>query len=354
MSRPDAIVIGAGIAGAACAAALARDGLRVLVLDRQHPGGATTGAGMGHIVVLDDNPPEFVLSRYARDLWDEIIPALPREAEFSRCGTLWVATDEEEFEGARTKHARLAGAGVRSILLDPQHLAEAEPNLRSGLAGGMLVPDDSILYPPWVTTWLLKSSPLIEFRIEDVTSLRLDVPVRILATGAQTGLLPQLPIRPRKGHLVITDRYPGLLHSELVELGYLKSAHGSGSESVAFNVQPRATGQMLIGSSRQFESATSEVEPHMVRRMLVRAFEFVPALAQCKAIRTWTGFRAATPDNLPYIGPWPDQPGLYIAMGHEGLGLTTAPAVGELIAAQITGRQPAIDPTPYLPARILP
>lgn len=353
MGRPDAVIVGAGIAGAACAAALAREGLRVRVFERHLPGGGVTGAGMGHIVVLDDHPPEFVLSRHARNLWDEIIPQLPPEAEFSRCGTLWVATDEEEFAGAKVKHARHIDAGLRAHLLDPGQLSEAEPNLRAGLAGGLLIPDDSILYPPLVSQWLLSSSPLIEVRRETATTLRLDAPVRILASGSQCDLLPQLPIRPRKGHLVITDRYPGLLNSEVVELGYLKSAHGSGTESVACNVQPRSTGQLLIGSSRQFDARTDAVEPHMVRKMLRRAFEFIPALAGCKALRIWTGFRAATPDNLPYIGPWPDDPGLWVAMGHEGLGLTTAPAVAELIAAQVTGRQPAIDPAPYLPSRLL-
>ncbi len=193
---------------------------------------------------------------------------------------------------------------------------------------------------------------MIELRREVATTLRLDAPIRILATGSQLNLLPQLPIRPRKGHLVITDRYPGLLNAELVELGYLKSAHGGGTESVAFNVQPRSTGQLLIGSSRQFGASTSDVEPHMVRRMLQRAFEFVPALAQCKAVRTWTGFRAATPDNLPYIGPWAEDPGLWIAMGHEGLGLTTAPGVAGLLADLIANRAPAIEAAPYLPSRI--
>jgi len=352
MGRPDAIVIGAGIAGAACAAELARDGLFVRVLESHMPGGGVTGAGMGHIVVIDDDPAEFALTRYSRDLWDEIIPRLPIEAECSACGTLWVATDDEELAGARKKHARLAAAAVDAQILDPAQLAEAEPNLRSGLAGGLLVPGDSVLYPPWVTQWLLRSSPRIELHREAATTLRLDAPIRILATGSRTDLLPRLPIRPRKGHLVITDRYPGLVRTELVELGYLKSAHGGGTESVAFNVQPRSTGQLLIGSSRQFGAATGDVEPHMVRRMLQRAFAFVPALAQCKAVRTWTGFRAATPDNLPYIGPWVEDPGLWIAMGHEGLGLTTAPGVAGLLADMIANRTPAIDPAPYLPSRV--
>ena len=73
----------------------------------------------------------------------------------------------------------------------------------------------------------------------------------VIATGIDTNIVPWLRLESRKGHLVITDRYPGFVHHQLVELGYLKSAHSTASDSVAFNVQPRMTGQLLIGSSRQ-------------------------------------------------------------------------------------------------------
>ena len=69
-----------------------------------------------------------------------------------------------------------------------------------------------------------------------------------------------IEIKKRKGHLVITDRYPGFLRHQLVELGYLKSAHSVSSDSVAFNVQPRRTGQILIGSSRQYGAGHKEVD----------------------------------------------------------------------------------------------
>src|SRR4029453_15876616 len=65
-------------------------------------------------------------------------------------------------------------------------------------------------------------------------------------------LTPGVDVKKRKGHLVITDRYPGFVRHQLVELGYLKSAHSLTADSVAFNVQPRRTGQLLIGSSRQY------------------------------------------------------------------------------------------------------
>ena len=91
-------------------------------------------------------------------------------------------------------------------------------------------------------------------------------------------LTPGLPVKKRKGHLAITDRYPGFLHHQVVELGYLKSAHTLSADSIAFNVQPRITGQVLIGSSRQFDT-TSEVDNVILGRMLARAVEYMPRLA---------------------------------------------------------------------------
>lgn len=74
----------------------------------------------------------------------------------------------------------------------------------------------------------------------------------VLANGIQAGeLCPGLPIAP-KGHLLITDRYPGKVQRTLVELGYVTSAHNASGPSVACNIQPRPTGQLFIGASRQF------------------------------------------------------------------------------------------------------
>jgi glycine/D-amino acid oxidase-like deaminating enzyme len=137
----------------------------------------------------------------------------------------------------------------------------------------------------------------------------------------------------------------------LIELGYLKSAHSTTADSVAFNAQPRRTGQVLIGSSRQFGAEDGAIETHMLRRMLKRAEEYMPGISDLIAIRTWTGFRAATPDKLPLIGPCPADPRLYLATGHEGLGITTSLATGKLVADQILGRTPAIPFEPYLPGR---
>jgi glycine/D-amino acid oxidase-like deaminating enzyme len=161
-----------------------------------------------------------------------------------------------------------------------------------------------------------------------------------------------IDVKKRKGHLVITDRYPGFLRHQLVELGYLKSAHTLTAESVAFNIQPRKTGQLLIGSSRQFEVEGATVDVSILNRMLSRAIEFLPGLGKLSSLRAWTGFRAATPDKLPLIGRSVENDRLYLATGHEGLGITTSLGTAKLLVDQIVNRGSAIPVAPYLPARM--
>ena len=359
----DVIVIGAGIVGAACAHALAQAGLQVLVLDARI--GGATGAGMGHLVVMDDNAAELELSRRSVAQWRALAPRMSEDCAYSPCGTLWIAANDEEMAEAERKRQRLHAHGIDSRLLTAGELASAEPALRKGLAGALEVPGDGILYAPNAARWLLAQaadSVRVEHAkvaaIQDDGTLRLAdgssrrAPQIVLANGIEaTALCPELPIRPKKGHLLITDRYPGFIRHQLVELGYIKSAHAANGDSVAFNLQPRPTGQILIGSSRQFDTTDKAAEPAMVSRMLEHAVSYIPELANLNAIRCWTGFRAASPDGMPLIGPHPTRRNVWLATGHEGLGITTSLATAELLAAQIAGTSAEIAIEPYLPSR---
>jgi glycine/D-amino acid oxidase-like deaminating enzyme len=178
--------------------------------------------------------------------------------------------------------------------------------------------------------------------------------VIVNAAGAEAPrLTPALPIVPRKGHLAITDRLPGFVHHQLVELGYLAHAHTMNAASVAFNVQPRATHEVLVGSSRELVGWDASLNRDVMARMLARAAEYMPALATTTMIRAWTGMRPATLDKLPLIGEWEPTPGLWIAAGHEGLGITTSLATARLLADLVAGRTPPIDPAPFTPMRVL-
>ena len=363
----DAVIIGAGIVGAACAAECAREGLSVAIVEAGIVGGGATAAGMGHLVVMDDSEAQFALTRYSQQLWDEISDELPREVEHDACGTIWIAVDDEEMAEVRRKEKFYSDRGVRVEVLDAQSVAEAEPNLRPGLVGGLRVPGDSVIYPPCAAQFFVDQAVargaglFIGKAVETITAdgvrLRdgssISAGAIVNSAGSWSPLLtPGVDVKKRKGHLVITDRYPNFLRHQLVELGYLKSAHSLTAESVAFNIQPRKTGQLLIGSSRQFGVDDTNVDTKIVTCMLDRAIEYLPALGKLSSLRTWTGFRAATPDKLPLIGPHAEHKRLYLATGHEGLGITTSIGTAKLLVAQIMNRATAIPIAPYLPARV--
>jgi glycine/D-amino acid oxidase-like deaminating enzyme len=365
--RYDAIVIGAGMIGAACARALAADGLRVLVLDARSAASGATAAGMGHLVTMDDSPAQLALTMLSLALWRELGPTLPADAEYDPCGTIWVAADERELNAVQAKRQCYASLGVASEVLDPRALAELEPNLRAGLAGGLLVPGDGVVNQPRAATWLLdqaraqgatvREHHAVE-RIDDHTVHCADevfhAEVIVNAAGADAPrLTPVLPIVPRKGHLAITDRQPGFVRHQLVELGYLAHAHTMSAASVAFNVQPRASQQVIIGSSRQLVGWDASLDHDVLARMLARAAEYMPALATMPTLRAWTGMRPATMDKLPLIGAWEPTRGLWIAAGHEGLGITTSLATARLLADLVAGRTPPIDAAPFSPMRVL-
>lgn len=362
----DVVIVGAGIVGAACALECAREKMRVAVVDGDVIGGGATAAGMGHIVVMDDSEAQFALTRYSQQLWQQLRSELPDDVEYTQCGTIWVAADGEEMAEVHRKASYYQRRGVPVQILSAEDLERLEPNLRKGMAGGLLVPEDGVLYPPRAARFLIEHAQALgatvqvgapvaaigNGRLRRADGSELSAAVIVNAAGAWAPELTRgISVKKRKGHLVITDRYPGFVQHQLVELGYLKSAHSVSADSVAFNVQPRRTGQVLIGSSRQYGAEHKEVDHEILARMLHRAQDYMPRLAQTSAIRVWTGFRAATPDKLPLIGPWGEDSTVYLATGHEGLGITTSLATGRLLADHLIGRTSAIARDSYLPSR---
>lgn len=386
-------VVGAGIVGAACARALVRGGAAVRVIDARAPGTGASAEGMGHVLALDHDPPTLALSHRSLELWHALAPALPQSAEWSGAGTLWLARTPDELEHAWDEAEDLRNLGLTVERLDNDAARALEPCLSPALAGALRVADDRVVYPPVVAAWMLAQAR--EAGAEVITGVgvrslepanqgervvlddgrALECEAVVLATALGTGaLLPadsplRAAIRPRRGHLIITERLPttgapalaplARLRHQLVELGYHDSVATRGATSVAFNLQPRSTGQLLLGSSRQDMdpslplAALKAIDADTLGRMVARAQPFVPALGQARALRSWVGLRPATEDGLPLIGPLPGRPRVVLAAGHEGLGITTSVATAELVAAALGRGHSALDPRPYLPERLL-
>ena len=123
----DAVVVGAGIVGAACARELANEGLRIAICEQTDViGGGATAAGMGHLAVMDDSSAQFALTSYSQKLWRDLADQLPPDAEYLPCGSLWIAADEIEMQEVERKYNFYSARGTPVQILDANHAAGLE------------------------------------------------------------------------------------------------------------------------------------------------------------------------------------------------------------------------------------
>ncbi|HTP53743.1 MAG TPA: FAD-dependent oxidoreductase [Thermoplasmata archaeon] len=360
----DLAVVGGGIVGAACAYWAADAGLRVYACDRITAGAGTTGAGMGHIVSVQEPRAMVPLTRFSRRLWHELAARLPPSAGFRTPGTLWVAATDLDLT-ERDRIARLwAAEGVRCDSLDAAGLHALEPGLRPGLPGGLLVPGDGLVDPVAVTQFLWKAAAargarvephrpvarLLEGAVERPDGARVSARSVVNATGVDASTLsPECSVVPRKGHLIRLGAPRVPLRHPVVELGYSASVRAVEPVSVAFNAQPQSDGTILLGASREWAGRDLSIDPGVVERLRARARDLAPSMADLATLEIRTGLRPATPDRLPWIGRLPGSESRWIAAGHEGLGVTTSLGTGRLLVDLLMGRTPAIDPAPFAP-----
>jgi sarcosine oxidase subunit beta len=163
----------------------------------------------------------------------------------------------------------------------------------------------------------------------------------------------EIPVEPRKGHLVVTVPLPdGIVNTKIIlEAGYIDTLHAGPGLAVAANLQQTRTGSLVLGSSREFVGFDLDVTPGVIGAMLQRCLQFFPCLSKVHAIRSWAGLRPHSPDMLPLVGVVDDMQGLYVATGHEGRGITTGPITGELIGQLVTGQEPSLEISQLTPVR---
>ncbi|MEU9250321.1 FAD-binding oxidoreductase [Streptomyces sp. NPDC048270] len=369
----DAVIIGAGVVGAACAYYAARAGLSVAVVDRGPVAGGTTGAGEGNLLVSDKEAgPELDLALLSAGLWRELAAVLPREIEYEAKGGLVVAPDQASLEALRTFAQSQRKAGVESAEADPDDLRDLEPHLAPGLAGGFLYPQDAQVQPAQAAARLLAASGAEVHLGEEVTGFvrsgetvrgvrtarrELLAPAVVNAAGTWAGAVAELagvhlPVLPRRGFVLVTEPLPRVVRHKVYAADYIADvASGSAALQSSAVVEGTPAGPVLIGATRERVGFDRGLSTEALRRLATQAAALFPVLADVQVLRTYHGFRPYLPDHLPAIGRDPRRPGLLHACGHEGAGIGLAPATGLLIAAALTATEPALPPSPFRPER---
>lgn len=380
----DLIIIGAGIIGAACARSLASAGWDVTVVDCGTTAGGTSSACEGNLLVSDKGPGhELVLAQYAVTLWkaasadlaEQLGPRFP-SIEYDPKGGLVVATTDSGARALLDFASSQRAAGVDARALDTGQAHELEPDLTPGITAAVHYPEDAQVQPSIATEALMASARRFGARLLENTPVtgpvldsagaligvttpagELRASRVLIAAGPWSGhvaalLGVTLPVRPRRGELLVTSRMRHRIFHKVYDADYV-GAVGSDDSALQTSsvIESTAGGTVLIGSSRQQVGFDGSLRVDALSEIAAKAIRLFPFLAETAVIRSYGGFRPFMPDHLPVIGEDPRMPGLWHAVGHEGAGIGLSLATAELLAALMLERPTPLDAAPFSLAR---
>jgi glycine oxidase len=120
-------------------------------------------------------------------------------------------------------------------------------------------------------------------------------------------------------------------------------------------IAPKKDGYTLAGSTVERVGFNTNATDETRRDLASRAIQLVPLLAKAplRALAI-AGLRPGTPDDLPFLGRFPEFENLVIASGHFRNGILLAPVTGRIVNEFINGQKPSIDLTPFRPDRFSP
>ena len=377
---PDVVVIGGGVVGTMAAWQLAGSGAEVTLLERGALASGATSKSQG--LVLPPDHAELV------PLWHESIAMYGRlhddGAEFcfdrdEPIGTLLLARHPGQRSG-------LAGAPVAGDMLDGAGVAEAEPALAEGMAGGLLIAEGRRTDPGALAASAAHAAA------EAGADIRTHVEVKLLGKGAVVtdagriaagqvlvaagawtrrlahALGADIPIRPVRGWLALLAPGPPILRHAIheaayeptpdpapaypVSLGRLSEgplAENGAGAAHALGIHQNADGSVLVGASRSAALHEGPESLAALRENARRACELIPGLAGREVAATWTGLRPFSEDGLPYIGRLDEH--TVVCAGHGSEGILTGGGSARLAAELVLGRAPFTDPAAFDPTR---
>ncbi|MGH7920111.1 MAG: NAD(P)/FAD-dependent oxidoreductase [Candidatus Dormibacteraceae bacterium] len=363
----EVLVLGGGVVGLCVAHGLRQAGVRrVTVVERERCGEGSTMRATGGIRTQFGNPLLVRLSLLALDSWRHWGERYGGDAGYRPVGYVFLATTPGQLAQVERGVALQRSLGARVERLGPGELAARLPGVRlDGVLGGSLGADDGLADPGAAVTSLVAACRRSGVRIEEATgdaALAVEggqvAGVRtargvhraervVVATGAWTAPLLEplgvaLPIEPHHRQVYRATLAPGVPANLplVVDRGTGVYFHGDGE------------GLVFGGGDRSSEAGwDARFRPQEAPRVVELLAQRLPAMVDAGLTGGWAGLREMTPDDLGVVGPIDGVDGLWVAAGFSGHGFMHAPAIGGILASQITGGRPALDVTALAASR---
>ncbi len=373
MRTADAVIIGGGVTGASLAFHLAGRGVRrIIVLERRFLAAGGTGRSVGIVRQLYPTPETTRMVRASLEVFRRFDEMVGGRSGYVACGVL-IGVSPAMRPTLETQIELQRSLGVRAELLAPADVARVEPRVNPAGAGAILYePESGYGDPSAVTLGYAEAARRLGVGIEqgiEVSGIReaggrvtgvvtaageeIAAPVVVNAAGLWS---PRLAALAGLTLPIVIGRHPVFILERPADFGpphmvYLDLAGGS-------YVRPETGGLTLTGSLTDDETQ-HPMDPELLGSeagfdeagtVLQRTVQAVPALGDARFTQGYAGAFDITPDWMPILDESPLR-GFFIAAGMSGHGFKLAPAVGELMAALITGATPPVDPASFRLAR---
>lgn len=374
VNHAEVAVIGGGIVGCAVAYYIAKAGLDCMLIEKGDLVSGTSSRCDGNITSVDKDPGfDSQMSLISQDLVLELNKELEIPFEYRALGSLLVCESEIEMEAAEKWVKSQKEAGLPFKMLDRSDIRQESPYFADDILGGLECTTDSLINPYLFCYSLVEKAKQYDLKVythREVKSITKQDHFRIeTSNGSFTAkkvvnaagvwapfigemLGVRIPIKPRKGHIIVGSRQQPIGMRNVMEFGYLISKFGGVRQvdeetekyGVALVLEPTESQNFLIGSSRQFVGYDGTIDINVVKCIARRALRFFPKMNDFNIIRTYTGMRPWTEDHLPIVSHVDEVPGFYIAAGHEGDGISLAAVTGKLIEELIREQTKTIIP----------
>ncbi|HLS07427.1 MAG TPA: FAD-dependent oxidoreductase [Bacillota bacterium] len=370
-------VIGGGIVGCAIAYYVSKAGLDTILIEKDDIASGTSSRCDGNITIVDKDPGfDSQMSLKSQELTIDLSDELEIPFEYRELGSILVCDNDDEMEAAVEWVKTQNEAGLKFNVLDPQDIRDESPYFADDIPGGLECETDSLINPYLFSYSLTDKAKQYglrtftqsevknitknddEFTIETTngtfTAKKVVNAAGVWAPFIGKMLDVDIPIKPRKGHILVGSRQEPVMMRNVMEFGYLMNKFGreriadpiTTKYGVALVLEPTESQNFLIGSSREFVGYDSKIDINVVHAVARRALRFFPKMEDFRLIRSYTGFRPFTEDHLPIVSEVEEVPGFYIAAGHEGDGISLATVTGKLIEEIITEKETCIPVDP--------
>lgn len=377
----DVLIIGGGIIGCSIAYYTSKYGRDVTIIEKGEFVSGTSSRCDGNILAIDKDPGfDSQMSLVSQKLVNDLSEELEHSFEYRAPGSILVCESDEEMAAAQQWVNRQKEVGLPFRMLDRQDIRAESPFFADDLLGGLECATDSTVNPYLLAFSLLAESKKMgakAFNYTEVKEMKRDIDGSFIvettngtftakqvvnAAGVWAPKIGEMldvniPIEPRKGHIIVASRQQHVGCRKVMEFGYLISKFGGKRKvdaltekyGIALVFEPTESQNFLIGSSREFVGFHTKINNEVIKCIANRAIRFYPKMADMMVIRSYAGLRPWTEDHLPIISRVEHIPNYFIAAGHEGDGISLAAVTGKVIEELLNEKETII---PIEPLRL--